>query len=214
MPYDPVKEHEENQLLRELHRKQYDPAVYQFEKIIGKRTQTGELKLKRLKPLHRQMIAMHIGCFSNRDIAFQMNIDEITVSRVLRDPLSQEIINVYAEGIDAELEALLPLGVDVVRKALLSDNAKIALQGTDKLFRALGKFDHSHDREKRETAEDVIARALGIAQTSVDTVRELTRNERPRALDVDFERVNDGDTSNSSKETSKRLLRVEVDGSS
>ena len=85
---------------------------------------------------------MHIGCFSNRDIAFQLNIDEITVSRVLRDPLSQELIRVYAEGIDAELEALLPLGVDVVRKALLSDNAKIALQGTDKLFRALGKFDH------------------------------------------------------------------------
>ena len=194
MPYDPVKEFEDNQMMRELHRQQYDPAVYQFEKIIGKRTKTGELKLKRLKPLHRQMIAMHIGCFSNRDIAFQMNIDEITVSRVLRDPLSQEIINVYAAGIDAELEALLPLGVDVVRKALLSNNAKLALQGVDKLFRALGKFDHSHDVDKRETAEDVIARALKIAQTSVDTVKELARDKRPTAIDVSFEDVEAKDT--------------------
>ncbi len=103
MPYDPVKEHAENELARLLHKQQYDPAVYQFEKIIGKRTKTGELKLKRLKPLHRQMIAMHIGCFSNRDIAFQLNIDEITVSRVLRDPLSQELIKVYAEGIPHRL---------------------------------------------------------------------------------------------------------------
>lgn len=189
MPYDPVKEHQENAILRELHRKQYDPNTYQFEKIIGRRTKTGELKLRRLKPLHRQMIAMHIGCFSNRDIAFQLNIDEITVSRVLRDPLSQELIQTYASGIDAELEALLPLGVDVLRKSLLSDNAKIALLGTDKLFRALGKFNHTGPEEARETAEDVIARALGIAQTSVDTVRELTRTGRPKALDVSFETV-------------------------
>ena len=205
MPYDPVKEHQENQLLRELHRKQYDPQVYQFEKIIGRRTKTGELKLRRLKPLHRQMIAMHIGCFSNRDIAFQMNVDEITVSRVLRDPLSQEIISVYANGIDAELEALLPLGVDVLRKSLLSDSAKIALQGADKLFRALGKFNHTGDEEKRETAEDVIQRALGIAQGSVDIVKEITRRERPRALDVDFERVSDGSTADNSDKALERL---------
>lgn len=205
MPYDPVKEFEENEVLRELHRHQYDPKVYQYEKIIGKRTKTGELKLRRLKPLHRQMIAMHIGCFSNRDIAFQMNIDEITVSRVLRDPLSQELIKTYAEGIDAELEALLPLGVDVVRRALLSDSAKIAMQGVDKLFRALGKFDHSHDTEKRETAEDVIARALGIAQTQADALKELSRPDRPRALDVNFERVEDDNDSNSSNENLARI---------
>jgi len=204
MPYDPVKEHQENQLLRELHRKQYDPQVYQFEKIIGRRTKTGELKLRRLKPLHRQMIAMHIGCFSNRDIAFQMNVDEITVSRVLRDPLSQEIINVYAQGIDSELEALLPLGVDVLRKSLLSDSAKIALQGADKLFRALGKFNHTGDEEKRETAEDVIQRALGIAQGSVDIVKEITRRERPQALEIDFERVSDGNDSDSSDKALER----------
>ena len=205
MPYDPVKEHQENQLLREVMRQKYDPQTYQMEKIIGKRTRTGELKLKRLKPLHRRMLHMHLGCYSNRDIAFHLNVDEITVSRVLRDPLSQEIISTYASGIDAELEALLPLGVDVLRKSLLSDSAKIALQGTDKLFRALGKFDHSHDAEKKETAEDVIQRALGIAQGSVDIVKEITRRERPRALDVDFERVSDGSTADNSDKALERL---------
>ncbi len=205
MPYDPVNEYQENQLMREIMGKKYDPKTYQYEKIIGKRTKTGELKLKRLKPLHRQMLHMHLGCYSNRDIAFHLNVDEITVSRVLRDPLSQEIINVYSSGIDAELEALLPLGVDVLRKAVLSDSAKIALQGVDKLFRALGKFDHSHDAEKKETAEDVIARALGIAQTQADTLKELSRSERPKALDIQFEEVSDGSNSDSSDKDLKRL---------
>ncbi|KKK57678.1 hypothetical protein LCGC14_3052040, partial [marine sediment metagenome] len=139
------------------------------------------------------------------DIAFQMNVDEITVSRVLRDPLSQEIISVYAQGIDSELEALLPLGVDVLRKSLLSDSAKIALQGADKLFRALGKFNHTGDEEKRETAEDVIQRALGIAQGSVDIVKEITRRDRPQALEIDFERVNDGSSTDSSDKALERL---------
>jgi len=205
MPYDPINEHEENQLMREVMGRKYDPNQYQYEKIIGKRTKTGELKLKRLKPLHRQMLHMHLGCYSNRDIAFHLNVDEITVSRVLRDPLSQEIISVYANGIDAELEALLPLGVDVLRKSLLSDSAKIALQGADKLFRALGKFNHTGDEEKRETAEDVIQRALGIAQGSVDIVKEITRRDRPQALEIDFERVSDGSTTDSSDKALERL---------
>lgn len=205
MPYNPINEHEENQLQRELMGRKYDPNQYQYEKIIGKRTKTGELKLKRLKPLHRQMLHMHLGCYSNRDIAFHLDVDEITVSRVLRDPLSQEIINTYASGIDAELEALLPLGVDVIRKAVLSDSTKIALQGADKLFRALGKYDHSHAQEKRETAEDVIARALGIAQDSVGIVAGLVDRGRPKAIDVDFERVSDGNTTDNSDKALERL---------
>ena len=205
MPYDPVQEHEGNQLLREVMKKNYNPTKYKMEKIIGRRTRTGALKLKKLKPLHRQMIHMHIGCFSNRDIAFHLDVDEITVSRVLNDPLSIEILNVHAQGIDAELEALLPLGVDVVRKALLSDSPRTALQGVDKLFRALGKFNHTGDGQERETAEDVIARALGIAQTSVSIVKELTRNERPKALNVPFERVDDDNHLNSPDKDLARL---------
>ena len=205
MPYNPVNEHQDNQLMREVMGKKYNPATYKYEKIIGKRTKTGELKLKRLKPLHRQMLHMHLGCYSNRDIAFHLNVDEITVSRVLRDPLSQEIINTYASGIDAELEALLPLGVDVIRKAVLSDNAKIALQGADKLFRALGKFDSNRNVEKQETAEDVIARALGIVETQANAIEGLVDRGRPKALDIQFEEVSDGSTTNSSDKALKRL---------
>ena len=95
--------------------------------------------------------------------------------------------------------------MDVIRKAVLSDDAKIALQGTDKLFRALGKFDHSHEVEKKETAEDVIMRALGIAQTAVEgVVKEITRRERPVAIDATFERVNDGNDSDSSNKALER----------
>ncbi|KKK47549.1 hypothetical protein LCGC14_3154090, partial [marine sediment metagenome] len=54
------------------------------------------------------------------------------------------------------------------------------------------------------TAEDVIQRALGIAQGSVDSVKEITRRERPQALEIDFERVSDGNDSDSSDKALER----------
>ena len=95
-----------------------------------------------------------------------------------------------SEGMDEELKALMPLGVDALRRGLLDDDMKVALNAADKMLRANGKYNHDENKG-HETAEDVIGRALGVIQTQAATVKELTRTSRPKALDVEFEAVNE-----------------------
>lgn len=154
--------------------KKYNSEQYQFEKVIGKRTRTGELKLKRLKGIHRQMIAYHLRGMSGRDIAFVTGFDEVAISRILRDPLSAAYINAVLESSDMELSALAPMAVDAVRSGLESDNEGTRLKAADKFFRATGKYNKTDTAA--ETAEDVIARALAqVAATQAGILRDLTR---------------------------------------
>lgn len=188
MPFDPFAQQMNNARMKLKMGAKYDPAEYQYEKIVGKRTKTGELKLKRLKAVHRAIIGYHIRGLSNRDIAFVTGMDEITIGRVLRDPLSQQYVKELIDASESEINALLPMATDAIRRGLMSDNEKTALNAADKIYKATGRYSHEGPG-KQETAEDVIARVLGIAQTQADTLREVTRTERPRALEIEFEEV-------------------------
>ena len=118
----------------------YDPEQYQFEKVIGKRLSSGSASLKRLSARHKNVIAMHLRCLSNRDIAFVTGMSEVNVGKILRDPLCQEIIGSYLDDMDGELLSLAPLAVDAVRSGLTSDDAKVQLNAADKYFKATGKY--------------------------------------------------------------------------
>lgn len=154
--------------------KKYNPEDYQFEKIIGKRGSTGELKLKRLKGIHRTIIGYHLRGLSNRDISFITGHTEITISRVLRDPLSQAYINTIIDGAEMELEALAPMAVSAIRDGLEADKSDATrLKAADRFFRATGRYDRKKD--DGETAEDVIARALKVMQKQANALDNLSR---------------------------------------
>ena len=204
MPYDAVREQAYNKKMRARVGAMYDPAEYQQEKLLGKRSITGELKLKRLNGAHRRIISLHARCLSNRDISFVTGYSEIAISRIVRDPLSQIYLNELLEGVEHELKALMPLATDAIRNGLQSDNIKTAMVAADKFFRATGHYQHE-ENVGRETAEDVIGRALAIMEKQAGALKELSRPERPRALDVDFEEVKDGNDSDSGNEALKRL---------
>ncbi len=171
--------------------KKYNTEDYQYEKIIGVRKSTGELKLKRLKGVHRQMIGYHLRGMSNRDIAFVTGFSEIAISRVLRDPLAQAYIQEYLAGTENELASLMPMAVDALRDGLGPKvDPRTRLQAADKYFRATGRY--AGGDASKETAEDVIKRALEIAQTNSDTVREITRaGQTARVIDGAFKQVED-----------------------
>jgi len=160
----------------------YDPSEYQTQKTLGIRTPSGELKLKQLKPIHKMMIVHHLRGWSNRDVASLLGKAEITVSRVLRDPLSQSLLKEFHEASKAELEALAPLAVAAVRNGLTSDSERTALAAADKFFKATGQY--SDETRGPETAEDVIARALAIAQTQANTIHDLTRPDHTKIIDI------------------------------
>ena len=187
----------------------YEAEQYEYEKIIGKRTQTGALKLKKLTPKHRIIIGYHVRCLSNADISLITGYNEAYISTLLRDPLSQAYIKEIRAGIDEELEALGPLAVDAVRQGLQSQSEKTRLQAADKFFRATNKYGDSGGGGK-ETAEDVIARALDAIQAQAGAINNLARPERPRAIDVQFSEVTHGDNTDSEHETVKRLPPVDL----
>jgi hypothetical protein len=127
-----------------------------------------------------------------------MDVTEITVSRTLNDPLAQELMKEFSEGIDHEMEGLMALGVDAIRNALQDNDKKISLKASDQLFRAMGKYNHTQDdpNKVKDTAEDVIARVLNVMENQSESIKELVRPSRPRAIDTNFVEVtNNGDDS-------------------
>lgn len=215
MAYDPAQEFKQNRAARETAKSLYDSNTYQLEKVVGKRTATGALKLKRLKPEHRQIIALHLKGHSNRDISFLMDRDEVTISRVLHDPLSEQLIQQHLAGVDKELDALTGLAIDALRDGLQQDDIRIRLKAADQTFHAQGKYHHADKKDDSETAEDVISRALEAISNQAGAIKELSRPDRPRALDVEFTKIEEpeknGNSSDSQqRENQQRLPLLEV----
>lgn len=160
----------------------YDPEQYAFEKVVGKRTRTGQLKLRKLTARHKNVIALHLRGLSGRDIALVTGLGEAYVYAVIRDPLSQEIITGYLEGVDEELKSLGPMAVDAIRSGLGSDKEGIRLRAADHFFRATGKYAKAEGTG--ETAEDVLARALArVAVEQSSQLREVRREPPVKLID-------------------------------
>ena len=166
-------------------RPEFDPEEYRFEKIIGTRLPGGEKPLKRLNVKHRNVIALHLRGLSARDIRDITGLCERSVYKIINDPLSQDIVRHYIEGIDAELEALAPLAVGAVRDGLNEkQDPRVRLLAADRFFKATGRYVQAE--QKRESAEDVLARALARVAAERDRggahLRELRRSAPVDAL--------------------------------
>lgn len=155
--------------LPQAERPEFDPDQYRFEKIIGTRLPGGKVPLKRLNVKHRNVIALHLRGLSARDISEITGLSEVTIYKTINDPLSQEIVRGYIEGLDAELEALAPLAVDAVRSGLdAKQEPRVRLLAADRFFKATGRYTSAE--QQRESAEDVLARAL--ARVALERERE------------------------------------------
>lgn len=160
----------------------HDAEQYQFEKVIGKRFKSGRAPLKRLTPRHKNIIALHLRCLSNRDIALVTGLSEVSVAGTLRDTLSQEIILSYLEGIDEELKSLAPMAVDALRSGLGAGSIDTRLKAADKFFHVTGRY--AKAESTGETAEDVLARALArVAVEQSGQLRELQRGAPRQIID-------------------------------
>ncbi len=144
---------------------------YHYEKIMGKRKSDGALKLKELKPEHKQYISCFISGMKGVEIAEQFNVAAITVYRVLADPLAADLIGEFDENFKKEFRALFPLVADAVRTGLESGGTKTRLQAVDrwtKVCRFLDGGEEEKDQEEKTTA--VVAARMRF----VDLVRNAT----------------------------------------
>ncbi len=129
--------------------------------------------LKRLTPRHMKMIELHLAGRRNIEIAEAFNTSPSRVSITLHNPTVQAYLDGVRKVADLELKSLLLTAVDAIRRALTGDDIDVALKATDLLVRAEGRYRDA--KASPETAEDVIARILELAKSSVDTVREVAR---------------------------------------
>jgi hypothetical protein len=133
---------------------------YESEKRLGIRRENGALKLKRLTNRHMRIIGMHISGLAGEVIAHTMGCTVATISRILNDPLSQEIISRSYKDRQKEIDALAGKAIDVVRETLSDANAsrRERLMAVDKFAKL--KDTIGHEDSGRQSAEDVIAKML------------------------------------------------------
>ena len=95
---------------------------------------------------------------------------------ILHNPTVLAYLERIRAAADEHLKNLLPAAVDVIRRALAQQDLPIALRATDQLFRTQRKYAEPAG-QPRETAEDVIARALEVIKGDV-SVRVIEERRR------------------------------------
>ena len=106
-----------------------------LDKMGGK--DGGELKTLSIK--HKFILALYMtGKYSQVEIAREADVHYVTVHKVLRCKLGQELLNAWKEMMELELDGLMPLAVDSIRSALKSADKKVRLLAVDRFIRMTG----------------------------------------------------------------------------
>ena len=133
----------------------YKSPTYELEKRQGLRRANGAKKLKKLSNRHLEIISRHLQGESGETIAICMGCTIVTVSRVLNDPLSQDLVSVIYRDRQGEIDALAGRAIAAVRDGLDEKrDMRIRLGAVDKFTKlkdSIGKEDDS-----AKTAEDVV----------------------------------------------------------
>ena len=136
----------------------YLPEVYDAQKDIGTRSKTGANNLKKLKPKHKRIIALHLSGWSNNAIAKKLNYDATYISVVINDPSAQDIIAKFDELHEEEFKRLRILANETLRVAMQPDKPD-----STKLAAARTFYKRETDMDLRppeQTAEDVMQNIL------------------------------------------------------
>ncbi len=108
---------------------------YKYEKFIGERKHNGDLKLKELRPEHKQYVTAWLQGMKGVEIADHFNVSALTVYRVLSDPLIKPLIEEFDEGFKEEFKRLFPLATDAIRDGLNDSDLDIRLKATDRFVK-------------------------------------------------------------------------------
>lgn len=159
----------------------YTPELYQVEKALGLRLVDGTKPLNRLRPIHLKVAFLAATGAKGTEIAAHLSCKLGNIYKTLRDPLVRDIISRHMEDIEGEISLMAGLAAETFRDGFKDSSMNIRLKALDLWMKGQGKY--IEQRGRGETAEDVIARALGIVDKAVDMVKPLP-GERARLIDV------------------------------
>ena len=161
------------------------------EEFFGKPTRCFQ-PLKRLHPKHLRIIALHMQGFKGTEIwemltTAGMSISLVRIYAVINDPLSTKLMQQFYAGSEVELKALEGMAVDSLRFAMRDGSHRDALSAADKVFKLNKRYGAE---SSRDSAENVIGRAMAAALAANNAVKEVVRS-RPRLTDITPENVID-----------------------
>lgn len=140
----------------------------------------GGKNLKTIQPRHQKVISLYISGYKKMDIAELAGYSYDQITNILGSPIVQSYLAAEFDRNTDDLKALMPLAVDAMRKTLMFDHGKIRLTAADMVLKTQGAY--KDDPKARETAEDVIARALDIMKDQSGAIRDLTRSQDPSSV--------------------------------
>ncbi|KKM17736.1 hypothetical protein LCGC14_1672750 [marine sediment metagenome] len=171
--YDPEREAARYAMNKEL-----IADKYHYEKVIGKRRLDGALKLKELKPEHKQWISCFIQGMKGVEIAEQYNVAAITVYRVLSDPLAKALLGEFDEAFKNEFRSMFPLVANAIRDGLESAGIATRLKAVDRWTKVSGFIDGKTEEDKGEKKPEVMAamrlRLVAMLQTTAGALPSNT----------------------------------------
>ena len=163
---------------------------YHYEKMMGKRKPDGALKLKELKPEHKQYVSCYINGMKGVEIAELYNVAAITVYRVLADPLAARIIGEFDEDFKKEFKAMFPLVSDAVRSGLEQNGSpELRLKAVDRWTKVCRFLDGDDEEEGKE--EKTVA-VLAARMRFVDLVKTATAGKQ--VVEAEFIEVTESKT--------------------
>ena len=96
-------------------------------------------ELKALSIKHKFILGLYMtGKYSQVQIAGEAGVHYVTVHKVLKSKLGQELLVAWKEMMELELDGLMPLAVEGIRTALKSKDSKVRLLAVDRFIRMAG----------------------------------------------------------------------------
>lgn len=132
--------------------------------------------LKRLGPVHHQIVALHLEGRSNNEIAASVNRSPTTVSIILNDPLVEKFIMELVGTQKTRLSALTPLAVDGIRENLTRGSLDQKLKASKVVLESQG-LNKPNGEEDTETAEDVAKRIINQVNLQVNVDGKTTETK-------------------------------------
>jgi hypothetical protein len=142
--------------------------------------------LKRYSIRHKRMLALYLQGHSPTQIATALGCAPSTVSAIVNNPRSKEVIEQAVSHYDLRLKALQGPAIDTLKYAMEGEDMRCALEAAKIILKSQGKMDKPAE-VMQGTAEDIVQEIYkieGDGKINITIGKQKLRRIADRELSV------------------------------